>query len=155
MNFDVYSWRKKLDATYLGIIFYNQIRGWRCEDHRDLHIVWIIQNLLVFKTPSKHLGIALSFSISCKEKRQFLDLTIFAIFISESFAPCKLELEETIAKKRCEYAVTTRKRRNIERGLTDRNYPNASWRPKGVLITHLHEHKVRFLRPHTAWWAGT
>ena len=61
---------------------------------------------------------------------------------AESFAPCKLELEETVSKKRVEFAVNTRKRRNIERGLTDRNYPGSSWKPKGALIAHLHEHKV-------------
>ena len=63
---------------------------------------------------------------------------------AESFAPCKLELEETVSKKRVEFAVNTRKRRNIERGLTDRNYPGSSWKPKGALIAHLHEHKVNF-----------
>ena len=64
------------------------------------------------------------------------------IFFSESFAPCKLELEETVSKKRVEFAVNTRKRKNIERGLTDRNYPGSCWKPKGSLIAHLHEHKV-------------
>ena len=53
-----------------------------------------------------------------------------------------------------EFAVNTRKRRNIERGLTDRNYPGSSWKPKGALIAHLHEHKVIsklyfFLSTHT------
>ena len=61
---------------------------------------------------------------------------------SESFAPCKLELDETISKKRVEFAVNTRKRRNIERGLTDRNYPGSSWKPKGTLVAHMHEHQV-------------
>ena len=55
-----------------------------------------------------------------------------------------MELDETIGKKRCEFNVANRKRRNIERGLSDRNYPMTKWRPKGTLIAHLHEHKVSF-----------
>ena len=61
---------------------------------------------------------------------------------SSFHASCKLELEETISKKRCQYAMTSRQRRNIERGLTEKNFPTSSWRPKGTLVAHLHEHQV-------------
>ena len=37
--------------------------------------------------------------------------------------------------------MTSRQRRNIERGLTEKNFPTASWRPKGTLVAHLHEHQ--------------
>lgn len=67
---------------------------------------------------------------------------IQSIFFSESRAACKLELDDTLSKKRCEYAINTRKRRNIERGLTDKNYPHSLWKPKGILVAHLHEHQV-------------
>ena len=40
--------------------------------------------------------------------------------------------------------MTSRQRRNIERGLTEKNFPTSSWRPKGTLVAHLHEHQVRF-----------
>ena len=56
-----------------------------------------------------------------------------------------MELEETVSKKRCQYAMTSRQRRNIERGLTEKNYPLSSWRPKGTLVAHLHEHQVNSL----------
>ena len=71
-----------------------------------------------------------------------MTLLQFFLAILESYAACKLELDETIGKKRCEFNVANRKRRNIERGLSDRNYPMTKWRPKGTLIAHLHEHKV-------------
>ena len=64
--------------------------------------------------------------------------------VTESSAPCKLELEDTIKKKKDEYEISTLKRRNIERGLMERNYPNSNWKPKGNLIANLHEHKVNY-----------
>lgn len=59
----------------------------------------------------------------------------------KNFSPCKVELEEAISKKRCEFAINTRKRMTIEQGLSDRNFPPSGWRPKGVLVAHLHEHQ--------------
>ena len=69
------------------------------------------------------------------------NLELFASF-SAYRAACKIELEETISKKRFQYAMTYRQRRNIERGLDVKNFPASSWRPKGTLIAHLHEHEV-------------
>ena len=66
---------------------------------------------------------------------------VFAFFAA-CRAACKIELEETISKKRFQYAMTYRQRRNIERGLDVKNFPASSWRPKGTLIAHLHEHEV-------------
>jgi hypothetical protein len=71
---------------------------------------------------------------------------IHEVNTAQSSAACKLELDETIGKKRREFGITTRKRMSIEKGMADRNYPNVSWKPKGILVAHLHEHKVITLK---------
>lgn len=44
-------------------------------------------------------------------------------------------------KKRGEYNVDKRKNQQISLATTDRNKPPGSWRPKGILLAHLHEHE--------------
>ena len=59
-------------------------------------------------------------------------------------APCKLELDALVLKKRQEYFINSKRRASICQSTSSDQYPVPGWKPKGVLVAHLHEHQVKY-----------
>ena len=57
-------------------------------------------------------------------------------------APCKVELDSLVLKKRQEFFVNSRRRASLWKSMSNDQYPGPGWKPKGVLVAHLHEHQV-------------
>ena len=58
-------------------------------------------------------------------------------------APCKLELDALVLKKRQEYFINSKRRASISQSTSNDQYPGPGWKPKGILAAHLHEHQVK------------
>ena len=64
-------------------------------------------------------------------------------FISEGYAPCKIELDDLISKKKREFGQKSRGK--IGAVVSERMNSISGWKPKGMLVAHLHEHQVKKL----------
>ncbi|XP_033210037.1 phosphoinositide 3-kinase regulatory subunit 4 isoform X2 [Belonocnema kinseyi] len=65
-------------------------------------------------------------------------------YFAGKFAPCRLELKELMYRKQNQHAAALRARHwadNIAWQNGSRLLPNG-WRPRGVLVAHLHEHRA-------------
>ncbi|XP_070561673.1 phosphoinositide 3-kinase regulatory subunit 4-like isoform X2 [Ptychodera flava] len=58
------------------------------------------------------------------------------------FAGCKLELRKLVHKKRDQYLNDTATKMLIEDAIFESKPPPPGWKPKGLLVAHLHEHKA-------------
>ncbi|XP_071952939.1 phosphoinositide 3-kinase regulatory subunit 4-like [Antedon mediterranea] len=63
-------------------------------------------------------------------------------------AACRIQLRKIVAKKREQYQSSETRQRLIEYVTIDTKVPQDNWRPKGLLIAHLHEHKASVNRLH-------
>ena len=63
------------------------------------------------------------------------------LFFPDDYAPCKKELDELVTKKKVEFGQKSRGRAGAV--LSEKMNSVSGWRPKGVLVAHLHEHQVR------------
>ena len=72
----------------------------------------------------------------------FISETIYTLFTG-CCAPCKLELDALVLKKRQEYFINSKRRASICQSTSSDQYPVPGWKPKGVLVAHLHEHQVK------------
>jgi hypothetical protein len=76
---------------------------------------------------------------------------IMIFFISDEFAPCRIELENLLNTKRGEHIVSSRQQRRHNQlgvgtgGRVVQN-PPISWKPQGVLMSHLHEHSMGIVK---------
>lgn len=61
--------------------------------------------------------------------------------LPDQYAPCKIEFDRLVERRRHEFALTSKKRAQLESGAGDRGSPGQGWRPRGALIAHLHEHE--------------
>ena len=82
-----------------------------------------------------------------KQERQFKNYdflfeTIYNL-LTGCCAPCKLDLDALVLKKRQEYFINSRRRASIGQSMSDDQYPGPGWKPKGILVAHLHEHQVK------------
>ena len=64
-------------------------------------------------------------------------------FIIGCYAPCKIEFDKLVEKKRYEFHVNSKKMSSVTKTTADDQHPSPGWKPKGQLIAHLHEHQVR------------
>lgn len=55
-------------------------------------------------------------------------------------APCQRELNDLVSKKKIEFGQKSRGKLGII--LSERLNSVSGWRPKGILVAHLHEHQV-------------
>ncbi|XP_033636552.1 phosphoinositide 3-kinase regulatory subunit 4-like [Asterias rubens] len=62
--------------------------------------------------------------------------------VQTSYASCKQELSRLVAQKREQYAAAVTRKTLIEEMAIETKIPPASWKPKGLLVAHLHEHKA-------------
>jgi len=62
-------------------------------------------------------------------------------FILEGYAPCKIELDDLISKKKREFGQKSRGK--IGAAVSERMNSISGWKPKGMLVAHLHEHQVK------------
>ncbi|XP_014671678.1 PREDICTED: phosphoinositide 3-kinase regulatory subunit 4-like [Priapulus caudatus] len=56
-------------------------------------------------------------------------------------APCKLEFKRLLARKREQWAADTITHELVSGALWDGKFPSPRWRPRGLLVAHLHEHR--------------
>ncbi|XP_033097119.1 phosphoinositide 3-kinase regulatory subunit 4-like [Anneissia japonica] len=63
-------------------------------------------------------------------------------------ATCRIQLRKIVAKKREQYQSNETRQRLIEYVTIDTKVPQENWRPKGLLVAHLHEHKAAVNRLH-------
>ncbi|XP_022087879.1 phosphoinositide 3-kinase regulatory subunit 4-like [Acanthaster planci] len=57
-------------------------------------------------------------------------------------ATCKLDLSRLVAQKREQYAADVTRKTLIEEAAIETKIPPSTWKPKGLLVAHLHEHKA-------------
>ncbi|XP_077998060.1 phosphoinositide 3-kinase regulatory subunit 4-like [Glandiceps talaboti] len=62
------------------------------------------------------------------------------------FAGCKLELRKLVHKKREQYMHDAATKTLIEDAIFESKPPPPGWKPKGLLVAHLHEHKAAINR---------
>jgi hypothetical protein len=65
----------------------------------------------------------------------------YLLLFPDDYAPCKVELDELVNKKKIEFGQKSRGK--VGTILSERMNSISGWRPKGVLVAHLHEHQVR------------
>ena len=58
-------------------------------------------------------------------------------------APCKVELDTLVHKKRREFYINSKKRASVYKSISSDRNPAPGWKPRGVLVAHLHEHQVK------------
>ncbi|XP_067007759.1 phosphoinositide 3-kinase regulatory subunit 4 [Anabrus simplex] len=62
-------------------------------------------------------------------------------YIQYRCAPCRLELRQLITRKQEQYSITLKSREWADNTLWATPLPPPSWRLRGSLVAHLHEHK--------------
>ena len=54
-----------------------------------------------------------------------------------------MELDTLIQKKRQEFYINSKKRASVYKSISNDRNPAPGWKPRGVLVAHLHEHQVK------------
>ena len=67
---------------------------------------------------------------------------MFIILLTVRVASCKMELRRLVAKKRDQYTADISRKLLIEDTAFEAKVPSPNWKPKGLLVAHLHEHKA-------------
>ncbi|XP_074653856.1 phosphoinositide 3-kinase regulatory subunit 4-like [Tubulanus polymorphus] len=57
------------------------------------------------------------------------------------YSTCKLELSKLVGKKRSQYEADMKVQELSDGNYWTDHYPPTNWKPKGLLVAHLHEHK--------------
>ena len=61
--------------------------------------------------------------------------------MTAKIASCKLDLHRLVQRKREQYTADISRKLLIEDTAFEAKTPSPNWKPKGLLVAHLHEHK--------------
>jgi len=59
----------------------------------------------------------------------------------DKYSQCKLDLRSLVYHKRDEYAEGYTSNNLMDTALTEPLAPPSDWKPHGILVAHIHEHK--------------